>query len=131
MPSSFRTTMFKRDYEKRQHQIKAKTQQGDDKTVLTVGMWVQVHAFKYWLERTVTPFNIIFLTITLIQCIEELGFMNFYCYKYFIINILSCVAWTKKSQSNTDTCTCIKVRRCGMISNETIIHQRSNKVAWV
>ncbi|XP_052105827.1 dynein axonemal heavy chain 6-like isoform X2 [Mytilus californianus] len=38
MQSSFRTTMFKRDYEKRQHQIKAKTQQGDDKTVLTVGM---------------------------------------------------------------------------------------------
>lgn len=38
IPSSFRTTMFKRDYEKRQHQIKAKNQKTDDKTLLTVGM---------------------------------------------------------------------------------------------
>jgi hypothetical protein len=38
MPSSFRTTMFKRDYEKRQHQIKSKNQKTDDKPVLTVNM---------------------------------------------------------------------------------------------
>jgi len=30
--------MFKRDYEKRQHQIKSKNQKTDDKPVLTVNM---------------------------------------------------------------------------------------------